>query len=102
LVFDTHLISTLSPSSLRPLNTYRDTAYLLNTLPRLDSYRASHRFISLYLKSRGLYSAKFGYLGGIHLSLLLNRVVKLIGLANLESSSTSSSPATIIRTFFTY
>jgi poly(A) polymerase Pap1 len=100
LVFDTTLISTLSPSSLRPLNTYRDTVYLLNTTPHLESYLTAHRFLSLYLKSRGLYSAKFGYLGGIHLSLMLNRVVKL--LASKQSNSSQPSSATIVRGFFTY
>lgn len=101
LVFDLAVVSALSPSSLRPLNTYRDTAYLPRSIPShlLPAYRLSHRYLSLYLKSRGLYSAKYGYLGGIHLSLLLNRVVKLIitSLPNKEIS-----PATIIRTFFAY
>jgi poly(A) polymerase Pap1 len=97
-VFENNLISSLSPSSIRPLNTYRDTAYLLNTISDLPSYRVAHRFLSLYLKRRGLYSAKFGYLGGIHLSLMLNRVVKLIPIATNDKISTS----TIIRTFFAY
>ncbi|KAE9376273.1 hypothetical protein N431DRAFT_479585 [Stipitochalara longipes BDJ] len=98
LIFDSPIISTLSPSSLRPLNTYRSTIYLLTTLPSLNSYRIAHRFLALYLKHHGLYSAKFGYLGGIHLSLLLSRVVKLIP----RSISTLLTPATIIRTFFEY
>ncbi|PVH69988.1 hypothetical protein DL98DRAFT_473099 [Cadophora sp. DSE1049] len=106
LVFDKDLISTLSPSSIRPLNTYRDSAYLLNTIPHLPSYRLAHRYLSLYLKNRGLYSAKFGYLGGIHLQLMLNRVVKLIHLSTTEdyseNDSISVSAATIIRTFFAY
>jgi poly(A) polymerase Pap1 len=99
-VFDTTLVSTLSPSSLRPLNTYRDTVYLLNTISNLEYYRTAHRFLSLYLKSRGLYSAKFGYLGGIHLSLMLNRVVKL--QASKQPDSSQLSPAAIVRGFFTY
>lgn len=95
LVFDAQLVSMLSPSSIRSLNTYRDTVYILNSVPDLSSYRTAHRYLSLYLKRRGLYSAKFGYLGGIHLSLMLNRVVKLIEKRKI-------SPATIIRTFFAY
>ncbi|KAH7419668.1 2'-5' RNA ligase superfamily-domain-containing protein [Cadophora sp. MPI-SDFR-AT-0126] len=113
LVFDIDLISTLSPSSIRPLNTYRDSAYLLNTIPYLPSYRLAHQYVSLYLKNRGLYSAKFGYLGGIHLQLMLNRVVKLIYLSTNPPSANNQnesgditvppiSAATIIRTFFTY
>jgi uncharacterized protein (UPF0248 family) len=115
LVLDPQFISKLSPTSLRPLNTYRDTAYLLNTVPSMSSYRTAHRFLSLYLKRRGLYSAKFGYLGGIHLSLMLNRVVKLLA-ASLPSASAEGksklesrqdevllfSPATIVRSFFAY
>lgn len=106
LVFDSTLISSLSPSSLRPLNTYRDTAYLLTTIPDIPSYQTAHRYLSLYLKRRGLYSAKFGYLGGIHLSLMLNRVVKLIHSKNENSPEVEEnvpiSSATIIRTYFSY
>jgi poly(A) polymerase Pap1/uncharacterized protein (UPF0248 family)/endonuclease/exonuclease/phosphatase family metal-dependent hydrolase len=107
LVFDEKAISELKPDSLRPLNTYRDTAFLLESISDLDSFRLAHRFLSLYLRRRGLYSAKFGYLGGIHLSLMLNRVVKLLEF-NLPSSNglTASrrafSAATLVRTFFTY
>jgi poly(A) polymerase Pap1/uncharacterized protein (UPF0248 family)/exonuclease III len=100
LVFDVSLVSSLSPSSIRPLNTYRDTAYVLNSVPDLASFRTSHRYISLYLKRRGLYSAKFGYLGGIHLSLMLNRVVKLVAVN--AGHDRKLSPATVIRTFFAY
>ncbi|KAF2418504.1 hypothetical protein EJ08DRAFT_53851 [Tothia fuscella] len=113
LVLDTEIISMLPPASLRPLNTYRDTAYLLTTIPNLTAYRIAHRFLSLYLKRRGLYSAKFGYLGGIHVSLMLNRVVKLLGTSedvigkcsgrsdgSFASGNISSS--SIVRSFFEY
>jgi uncharacterized protein (UPF0248 family) len=102
----------LSPASLRPLNTYRDTIYLLETIPDISAYRTAHQFLSLYLKRRGLYSAKFGYLGGIHLSLMLNRVVKLLpspahspagkGKARIDSKYDDLSPASIVRSFFEY
>jgi poly(A) polymerase Pap1 len=84
------------------LNTYRDTAYLLKTSPDISSYRIAHRFLSLYLKRRGLYSAKFGYLGGIHLSLMLSRVFKLIPLAMNAPGDPKPTPAIVIRTFFKY
>jgi uncharacterized protein (UPF0248 family)/endonuclease/exonuclease/phosphatase family metal-dependent hydrolase len=96
IVFDSQLISSLSPSSIRPLNTYRDTTYILHSVPDLPSYRIAHRYLSLYLKRRGLYSAKFGYLGGIHLSLMLNRILKLI------DNDCVISHATIVRMFFRY
>jgi poly(A) polymerase Pap1 len=114
LVLDPELVSLLPPASLRPLNTFRDTAYLLTTIPNLLGYRTAHRFLSLYLKRRGLYSAKFGHLGGIHLSLMLSRVVKLLVYqtknqkvfeqTDVEHGDHISvpSPATIIRSFFAY
>ncbi|KUJ18691.1 uncharacterized protein LY89DRAFT_732244 [Mollisia scopiformis] len=104
LAFDKTLVSSLSPSSLRPFNTYRDTAYILNTVSDITAYRMAHRFLSLYLKGHGLYSAKFGYLGGIHLSLMLNRVVKLMEASRPSESGDQPrcSPATIVRTFFSY
>ncbi|KAH8816607.1 2'-5' RNA ligase superfamily-domain-containing protein [Xylogone sp. PMI_703] len=110
LVFNKEIISSLPPSSIRPLNTFRDTAYLLESISDLESYRTAHRFLSLYLRKRGLYSAKFGYLGGIHLSLMLNRVLKLItaDTQNVEGSNVDERsnskllPASIVLTFFKY
>lgn len=99
LVFDSTIISKLSPTSLRPLNTYRDTLSILRSIPDLQSYRTAHRFLALSLKSRGLYSAKFGYLGGIHLSLMLHHLLKSLPS---EQKDTVSSPASLVRTFFAY
>jgi endonuclease/exonuclease/phosphatase family metal-dependent hydrolase len=100
LVFDSEVISQLPLHSLRPLNTYRDTLYIIQKVPDITAYRTAHRFLSLYLKRRGLYSTKFGYLGGIHLSLMLNRIVKLIDIQ--YGSVRTITPATLIRTFFSY
>lgn len=97
LAFNPSIIKALPASCLRPLNTYRDTAFLIHTNPYPSSFRASHRYLSLYLRTAGLYSAKFGYLGGIHLSLMLSRVMKL-----LSPSTNTPSPASIIRAFFDY
>jgi poly(A) polymerase Pap1/uncharacterized protein (UPF0248 family) len=98
------ILDELKPNSLRALNTYRDTVYLLKTMPALPAFRTAHRFLSLYLRRRGLYSARFGYLGGIHLSLMLNRVVKLIVLSSKDKKSDTNSltAATIVRTFLQY
>jgi poly(A) polymerase Pap1 len=97
-VFDKDLIAELPPPALRPLNTYRDAAYLLRSIPCLEAFRTAHRFLSLYLRRRGLYSAKFGYLGGVHLSLMLNHVIK-----HLDSSiSIEMNAASLVRTFATY
>jgi poly(A) polymerase Pap1 len=116
IIFEQDLISNLLPPSIRPLNTYRDTAYLMKTLPEISAYRVAHRFIALYLKNRGLYSAKFGYLGGVHLQLMLNRLIKLMVAAqtchkpdelaeNIEIDTEDHqrlSPASIVKTFFDY
>jgi len=99
LIFDNSVISRLSPASLRPLNTYRDTISLLNAVPDLPPYRTAHRFLALYLKRRGLYSAKFGYLGGIHLSLLLAHVLKSLPA---PKGTNKLSAASLIYTFFAY
>jgi uncharacterized protein (UPF0248 family)/2'-5' RNA ligase len=99
LVFDESIISSLLPKSLRPLNTLRDTIYLKNSIPQLSSFRVAHRFLSIFLRNQGVYSAKFGYLGGIHLTLMLNRLVKLM---TAQSTSESFTPATIVKTFLGY
>jgi hypothetical protein len=40
----------------------------------------AHRFIKVWAKQRGIYSSKFGYLGGIHITLMLSRICKLLFL----------------------
>lgn len=92
------MIAELPPSALRPLNTFRDTLYLIQTASCLDNFRAAHRFLSTFFRGRGLYSAKFGYLGGVHLSLMLNHVINMIQPTSVEKVNT----ATLIRTFVEY
>lgn len=96
VVFDRNVIDGLQPPALRPLNTYRDTAYLLRTIPEIEVFRSAHRLLSLYLRRRGLYSAKFGYLGGVHLSLMLNHLIKCLDV------SEQFNAASLVRTFFVY
>lgn len=87
------------------MNAFRDSGYILQTASDTETFRTTYQFISLYLKHRGLYSAKFGYLGGIHLSLMLNRVMKLLQAMNdhiPDTIVTKLSPATIIRSFLNY
>lgn len=47
---------------------------LLNLLPSLPEYRLANRALKAYLASQGLFGARFGYLGGFHLTLTLARV----------------------------
>jgi uncharacterized protein (UPF0248 family) len=110
MVFDSAVISNLHPNSMRALNTYRETVYIRKTVPALESFRTAYRFLSLYFKRRGLYSAKFGYLGGVHLLLMLNRIAKLMATRHsgndIETSNEKCepeiSPASFVRTFFKY
>lgn len=78
---------SLPASTLRVLNAYRDNRRLLALLPggRLPSFRLALRAIKLFVAARGLSGAKLGFLGGVHLTLLL---------ARLALSSTPDGPST--------
>jgi poly(A) polymerase Pap1/uncharacterized protein (UPF0248 family) len=104
---DATILARLSPSALRPLNAFRDSAYVLRTMPDTNAFQIAYRYLALYLKRRGIYSAKFGYLGGIHLSLMLNRVIKLLlGTASTPNNQTENKSAilaaTLVRSFLVY
>ncbi|KAK2767635.1 hypothetical protein FQN54_003793 [Arachnomyces sp. PD_36] len=64
--------------SLGKLAPFRDLDYLQRTIPDLAAFRIAHRFIKAWATHRGIYSSKFGYLGGIHITLMLSRVCKLL------------------------
>lgn len=64
--------------SLTKLKSFRDLDYLQRTIPDLAAFRTAHRFIRAWAKQRGIYAAKFGYLGGIHITLLLSCICKLL------------------------
>ncbi|KIW00299.1 uncharacterized protein PV09_08189 [Verruconis gallopava] len=89
---------TLPPAAMRPLNTFRDTMHLLRTIDYKEAFQQAHRYLSLYLRRRGLYSVKFGYLGGVHLSLMLNHVIKRLD----PTVVTSITAAGLVRTFVEY
>ncbi|KAL4895100.1 hypothetical protein BDV59DRAFT_200352 [Aspergillus ambiguus] len=63
--------------SLVKLNPLRDMHYLQRTIPDLATFRLAYRFIKTWAQRRGIYSAKLGYLGGVHITLLLARVCKI-------------------------
>ncbi|KAM7202066.1 hypothetical protein V8F33_003073 [Rhypophila sp. PSN 637] len=69
---------SLAPQTLSKLKALRDVDYLHRSIPDLPSFRLAHRFIKTWAKSRGIYTARFGFLGGIHISILLARVHKLL------------------------
>jgi 2'-5' RNA ligase/uncharacterized protein (UPF0248 family)/endonuclease/exonuclease/phosphatase family metal-dependent hydrolase len=90
-----------TPTGEMSINSYRDTAFLMETFPSPNV----HRFLALFLKRRGLYSPRFGYLGGIHLALMINHIVKALACqlgVDPKSPLKDISDATLIRTFFAY
>ncbi|KAL1800759.1 hypothetical protein ACET3X_001101 [Alternaria dauci] len=72
-------VFNLSILSLRKLKPYRDLLYIQRTLPSLPAFRLAYRCIKLWAVQRGIYSAKFGFLGGVHITLMLSRVCKKLG-----------------------
>lgn len=86
---------TLSAQTLSKLKAVRDLDYLRRSIPDMAKFRIAHRFIKTWAKSRGIYSAKFGYLGGYQISILLVRVCKL-----LARDHGSVSVPDILTTFF--
>lgn len=72
----------LKPETLLKLKPARDLSYLKRSIPDLAQYRIAHRLIKCWAQERGIYAAKFGYLGGIHISILLVRVCKMLWQQN--------------------
>ncbi|KAF4446461.1 hypothetical protein F53441_9865 [Fusarium austroafricanum] len=87
----------LSFQALAKLKPVRDLFYLRRSLPDMVQYRMAHLFIKSWAQARGIYSAKFGFLGGIHISVLLVPICKALAC---ESDTVSS--ADIIVTFFNH
>jgi hypothetical protein len=89
-------IFTLPHHTLIKLKPARDTAYLRRSIPDLAQFRVAYLLIKAWAKERGIYAAKFGYLGGVHLSSMLVRVCKMLQLQQGDSVSV----ADIVVTFF--
>ncbi|KAK6360888.1 hypothetical protein TWF730_007003 [Orbilia blumenaviensis] len=84
----------LTVPTLKKLQAWRDLLFLLSRVPNLAKYRLAYRFIKLWAEKKGVYSSKFGFFGGVHISLLLARVSML-----LPPSATASQ---LIVAFFTH
>ncbi|KAH7100669.1 hypothetical protein BKA62DRAFT_800131 [Auriculariales sp. MPI-PUGE-AT-0066] len=63
----------LSMAALRTLNAWRDLQYIQKAVgsARLDVFRLAHRSLRSLAKQRGIWGARFGFLGSFHLSILL-------------------------------
>ncbi|KAF2177336.1 hypothetical protein K469DRAFT_644356 [Zopfia rhizophila CBS 207.26] len=91
----TDAIYNLPMLSLRKLKPYRDISYIQRTLPSLPTFRLAYRCIRLWAIKRGIYSSKFGYLGGIHITLMLSWICKRV--AHQVGSVTATD---LVTTFF--
>lgn len=61
----------------------------------MTQYRAAHLLIKAWAISRGIYAAKFGFIGGIHLSVLLVPICK-----SLARAGHNPNVSDIVTTFF--
>ncbi|TDL29620.1 hypothetical protein BD410DRAFT_32147 [Rickenella mellea] len=83
---------SLPVSSLRVLNAHRDWRRLSSIIPNLQSFRLALRSIKLFCVRHGIYASRYGYLGGLHITILLTQVA--INQAN------SASASELVRNFF--
>ena len=90
----------LSVQALGKLQPLRDLEYLQRTVADPAAFRLAHRLLRLWATRRGVYAARFGYLGGIHLTLLLARVGKL--LLRTTGGGAAASAADLVATFFAH
>ncbi|ORY09756.1 Poly(A) polymerase type 3 [Clohesyomyces aquaticus] len=88
-------IFNLSMLSLRKLKPYRDITYIQRTLPSTSTFRTAYRCIKLWAVQRGLYSSRFGYLSGIHLTLMLSSLYK-----QMVHDAGSVTATDLVATFF--
>lgn len=73
-----HAVWSLPSSTLSKLKAVRDMDYVRRSVPNMAKFRLAHRLIKSWAKNRGIYTAKYGYLGGIQITVLLARVYKLL------------------------
>lgn len=64
----------LRASTMTILNGWRDTTVVLRSVPDLGNFRLVYRTIKLWCERKGLYSSRFGYVGGAALTVLVTRV----------------------------
>jgi poly(A) polymerase Pap1/uncharacterized protein (UPF0248 family) len=92
-------IWTLPTQTLSKLKATRDLDYLRRSVPDLAKFRLAHRFIRAWASARGIFSARFGFLGGMQISLLLARVYKMVAA---EAGTANVSVPDLLSTFFSH
>lgn len=88
---------TLSAQTLNKLKPIRDLDYVRRSVPDIIKFRLAHRFIKTWAKRRGIYALKYGYLGGIPITILLARIHKLLAHDNAVVSLSD-----LLATFFNH
>ncbi|KAH8758499.1 hypothetical protein F5883DRAFT_152852 [Diaporthe sp. PMI_573] len=88
---------SLSAQTLNKLKSIRDLDYVRRSVPDIVKFRLAHRFIKTWAKRRGIYALKYGYLGGIPITVLLARIHKL-----LAHDSAFVSLSDLLATFFNH
>ncbi|KAK0718248.1 hypothetical protein B0T26DRAFT_647738 [Lasiosphaeria miniovina] len=96
----TNPVWSLSASTLAKLKAARDADYLARSVPDRVAFRAAHRFVKTWARSRGIYAARFGFLGGVQVSILLARVCKLLAQQQQPSSRETLPVGDILVSFF--
>ncbi|ATY60794.1 DUF455 domain [Cordyceps militaris] len=88
---------SLPVQTLAKLKPARDMYYLLRSIPDLAKFRVAFLMIKAWASSRGIYGARFGLLGGIHITVLLVPICKQLATLSRVVSTTG-----ILATFFSH
>ena len=57
---------------------YRDNLAIINALPNLETFRLARRSLKYFCSSRGIYGAKYGFLGGFAVTFLIAATCKCL------------------------
>lgn len=92
-----HSVWSLSSQTLTKLKAIRDIDYIARSVPDIVKFRVAHRLIKTWAKKHGIYTAKYGYLGGIQIAVLLARIYKMLARRNAGLAL-----ADVLATFFNH
>jgi len=76
LDFDEKSLRSLDQRSLQSLNGYRDSEFILKSVPDVAKFQTLLKLVKLWAQRRGVYSDKFGFLGGFSWAILASFVCK--------------------------